>query len=116
MQRKQPVKKSPPEPIRVVKQYRIQAKFAEYVFCPANAIEYEFYNRDSCVIPEFITNDGTTHRPTFISTWNNLDRVYEDEFEDICQKYYDEPFVTIRSIWIGRLDRIDDFWHLIKLE
>lgn len=116
MPRKRPVVKKNPEPTRIVEQYYIQAKSAEYVFCPANAIDSEFYHRDSYVIPEFVTTDGVAHRPTFIGTWNNRGGLYQDEFERICQRYYGTSFVAIRSIWIGRLDKLDDFWHLIKLD
>ena len=105
-----------PKPITTVRQYRIHAKSAEFVFCPANAIENGFYTRDSYVTPELVATDGVAHKATFIGTWNNRGGVYEEEFENICQKYYGLPFVSIRSMWIGRLDKLDDYWHLIKLD
>lgn len=104
------------KPERVVAQYSIMAKPTEYIFCPANAIDEQFYHRDSYIIPELVTTDGVAHRATFIGTWNNRGGVYEDEFENICQKRYGVPFMNIRSMWIGRLDKLDDYWHLIKLE
>jgi len=101
---------------KVVKQYRIDAKSADYVFCPANAIEDEFYHRNSNVIPELVTRDGVVHSCTFISTWNNSGGVYEDEFDNVCQRYFGISFMSIQSVWIGRLGKVDSFWHLIKLE
>ena len=103
------------KPVTTVR-YRIESKSAEYVFCPANAIEYGFYTRDSSILPELVTSDGVVHRCQFVGTWNNCDGVYEDEFENICQRRYGMPFVSIRSMWIGRLGHVDDFWHLIKLD
>ena len=100
----------------VARQYRIQAKSSEFVFCPANAIEHEFYLRNQNIIPELVSSDGIVHRCTFVGTWNNAGGIYEDEFENICQSRYGMPFVSIRSMWIGRIGRIDDYWHLIKLE
>ena len=101
---------------RIVARYYINAKSAEYVFCPANAIEYEFYHRDPYVIPELVTTDGVAHKAEFIGTWNNVGDVYEDEFENICKMYYGAPFMSIKSVWIGRLGKLDDYWHLIKLD
>ena len=109
-------KKTIVEQPKVTIQYRILARSADYVFCPANAIEDEFYHRGQNVIPELVSTDGVIHKPTFIGTWNNTGGVYEDEFEDICQRRYQMPFVSIRSMWIGRLGRLDNYWHLIKLD
>lgn len=97
-------------------QYRIKAKSADFIFCPANAIEDGFYNRNSYVLPELVTNDGHVHKCQFIGTWNNRGGVYDEEFENICQDKYGMPFLSVRSMWIGRLGRVDDFWHLIKLD
>jgi len=103
-------------PVVITAQYRIESKSAEYVFCPANAIENGFYTRDACILPELVTSDGVVHRCQFVGTWNNRGGVYEDEFENICQRRYRMSFVSIRSMWIGRLGHVDDFWHLIKLD
>lgn len=111
------VKKKVEQQIRVfVERYNISAKFNEYVFCPANAIEERFYNRSEAVLPEFVTTDGVICSAEFIGTWNNRGNVYEDEFDRICQRRYGIPFVSIRSMWIGRLGTLDYFWHLIRLE
>lgn len=104
------------EPERRVYAYRIDAKPAEYIFCPANAIENEFYHRDPYIIPALVTSEGNTHKARFIGTWNNSGGVYEEEFESICRKYYGMSFVSIRSLWIGRLGKLDNYWHLIKLD
>lgn len=108
-------KKEIPIP-KVTMQYRIQAKPAEYILCPANAIEHVFYNRGQNIIPELVTADGSVHKCTFIGTWNNSGGIYEDELDGVCQRKYGVPFVSIRSVWIGRLGKIDDYWHLIKLD
>ena len=100
----------------VTQQYKIQAKFNEYVLCPRNAIEPGFYTRNPAILPELVTADGSVCEAEFISTWNDTGGVYDDEFDNICQCRFGVPFVSIRSIWIGRLGRIDDFWHLIKLK
>lgn len=101
---------------KVVVQYRIDAKSAAYILCPANALGYDFYHKSPDVCPELVTNDGIAHKCEFISTWNDVGGVYEDEFESVCQRIYGIPFASIRSMWIGRLGRLDDFWHLIKLD
>lgn len=84
---------------------RINAKFAEYLLAPANGIQNE----------ELETMDGIRCRPEFQATWNNAGGSYDDELEGVCQKYYGCTFQSIRSIWIGRLGYVSDFWHLVKL-
>ena len=114
MPRKQQVARREPAPIVV--QYHIQAKSSEYIFCPGNAIQQDFYTRRPEVVPEFVTVDGVSHRVEFIGTWNNVNSEYDDEFDSVCQKYYGMPFEAIRSMWIGRLSKLDSFWHLVKLD
>ena len=104
------------EPPKITEQYYIQAKSSEWILCPANAIAREFYTRAPNIEPELVTNDGVIHKCQFVSTWNNRDGVYEDEFECVCQRLYNMSFESIRSMWIGRLGRLDDYWHLIKLD
>ena len=104
------------EPAVVTAQYKIEAKFNEYVLCPRNAIEYGFYTRNPSVLSELVTADGSVCEAEFIATWNDTGGVYDEEFDSICQSRFGAPFVSIRSIWISRLGRLDDYWHLIKLK
>lgn len=108
-------KVTPTPPPVMTETYRLNSKSSERVFCPANAIEERFYARDCHILPELVTNDGIVHRCEFLGTWNNRGGMYEDEFENICQREYGMSFLSIRSMWIGRLGHVDEFWHLIKL-
>ena len=97
--------------------YRIKAKFAPDVFLPSNAIDNSFWKRTSNNKNyRFITTDGHTCRVEFICTSNNSDGEYDDYFDDFCQRKFGIPYIAIRSMWIGRLDRVDSYWHWIKLE
>ena len=95
--------------------YGINAKSAEYILCPANAIADAFYKRNPDNPYRLKTVDGAEHIATFVCTWCNRDCTYDEELEATCQKYYGMTFEGIRSMWIGRLGRVDDYWHLIKL-
>lgn len=64
---------------------------------------------------QFKTSDGINVSVKFISTWNNKDGQYDEQLDGICNREYGAPFATIRSIWIGRLGKVDEYWHLIKL-
>ena len=97
-------------------EYKIQAKSAEYILCPANAIEDAFYRRNPGNPYRLETIDGAEHSVVFLCTWFNRGTMYDDELEATCQKYYGMTFEGIRSMWIGRLCRVDDYWHLIKLD
>ena len=99
-----------------IMRFAISSKFTEWVFCPANAIERGFYNRDASAVYGFRTIDGANALPQFVGTWNNTGGEFDEEFERICQDRYGLPFVNIRSIWISRLGYVENFWHLIKLE
>lgn len=85
----------------------LQCKFKEFILLPANAID----TKEN----EFRTTDGVDVSVKFISTWNNKDGQYDEQLDELCIREYGTPFVTIRSIWIGRLGRADEYWHLIKL-
>ena len=101
---------------RIVETYDLGAKFAEWVFCPADAIDGRFYHRAPNTDIRFRTTDGVIANPCFEGTWNNTDGMYDEEFERICQDKYGRPFMNIRSIWVSRLGKVDDYWHLIRLE
>lgn len=85
---------------------RINCKYAEFLIAPSNAIQ------DT----EVVTNDGVECRLKYISTCNNKDGEYDGLLDDACQRYYGCSFSTIRSIWIGRLGIVDDYWNVVKME
>lgn len=84
---------------------KINSKYAEYLLAPANAITDD----------EVETLDGVRCKLVYQETCNNSDRSYDERLNDICQRYYGCPFSTIRSIWIGRLNYLSDYWHLVKM-
>lgn len=84
---------------------KISAKFAEKLLVPANGIEFG----------EVETFDGIKCRTEFLATWNNADGMFDEELEGVCQREYGCSFRAIKSIWIGRLGRLSDYWHLVKL-
>lgn len=87
---------------------RLQCKFADNVFAPANAW-------GDGVRGEYETIDGVRCHADPQTAWNNEDGSYDDEFDDLCIRLFGCPFSTIRSIWIARLGHIDSFWHLVRL-
>lgn len=84
---------------------KIQSKFVERLLGPANGI----------VFGEVETADGIMCGTEFLATWNNADGMFDDELDGICQREYGCSFKTIKSIWIGRLGCVSDYWHLVKL-
>ena len=84
---------------------KIQSKFVEYLLVPANGIEFG----------EVETIDGVQCRTEFQATWNNGNGFFDDELESLCQDRYGCSFSSIKSIWFGRLGRLSDYWHLVKL-
>jgi len=84
---------------------KIRAKFAEKLLVPANGI----------VFGEVETTDGIMCRTEFQTTWNNADGFFDDELEGVCQREYGCSFRAIKSIWIGRIGYVSDYWHLVKL-
>lgn len=85
---------------------KIQSKYTNRLLLPANGLPgYEFETRD-----------GVPCRATLIATWNNSDGRYDAELECVCQDLFSQPFSFIRSIWLGRLGHLDNYWHLIAME
>lgn len=110
-------KKEEPAP-RIVETYKVSAKFADDIFCPSNAIEARFWNRHPSPIVDiqFTTTDGRLCVPEFQATWNNSDGRYDEEFDNFCQRKFGLSYKALRSVWIGRLGRCDNYWHWIKLK
>lgn len=84
---------------------KIQSKFVEYLLVPANGIMHG----------EVETTDGEKCLVEFKTTWNNAGGFFDNELDSICQERYGCSFTAIKSIWFGRLGRLSDFWHLVKL-
>jgi hypothetical protein len=96
--------------------YRINTKFAEEVFVPANSIEDAFYGRTPREDIVLVTKDGYEVKPTFLRTSNNKTGLFDEDFDKYCQEHFGMTFEYCRKIWFGRLGRVDDYWHFIKLE
>lgn len=84
---------------------KIKAKFADKLLVPANGITRG----------DVETLDGVRCRTEFQTTWNNAGGFFDDELEALCQREYKCSFQAIKSIWIGRLGYVSDYWHLVKL-
>lgn len=84
---------------------KIKAKFAERLLVPENGIGRG----------EIETADGVRCQAEFQTTWNNAGGFFDDELEALCQREYGCSFQTIKSIWIGRIGVLSDYWHLVKL-
>lgn len=106
----------PMDNIRGQRGYRIEAKFSEKVLLPANAIEADFFKGQSQEYYRFITADGQECKGRFAAAWNNEDGRYDERLDMVCQRSWAVPFASMRSMWIGRLGKVDDLWYIINLE
>lgn len=86
---------------------RIDCRFAERVIVPSNGI--------NATDKEVSTSDGQKVKLKFIGTWNNEEGRFNDELDDICLRFWGVPFITMRSIWVSRLGRVSDFWHIVEM-
>ena len=86
---------------------RIQSKFVPKLLMPGNAIKS--FN------DTYVTIDGVECTLEFLTGWKNTDGQMDDDLDCCCQHTLGCPFSTIRSIWIGRLGYVDEFWYLVKL-
>lgn len=48
-------------------------------------------------------------------TFNNEKGWCEDDLENLSQRLYNWTFSRVRSIWIARLGKVDDWWDWIKM-
>lgn len=76
---------------------------------PANAVG-RAYPTD-----EFVTLDNVRCHLEFHSTCNNQDGMFDDRLDQECLRLYGCHFDTIKSIWISRLGRLDDYWHTVRM-
>ena len=65
---------------------------------------------------QFQTKDGKVCTALFIAGWNNEGNRYDEQLDHICKKYWNVPFDSIRSMWIGRLGNIGNYWYFIQLK
>lgn len=90
--------------------FQIKAKFSDRILIPDRAIPHGL--RDSDYV---LTLDGVECVAHFLSTWDNSDGRYDDELEGLCQREWGCSFGVLRSVWIGRIDKVGNYWHLIEL-
>lgn len=87
---------------------KINCKYAEYLIAPANAVD----SKDDFAE----TVDGVKCHLVYISTMDNSSGWADEILEDWSQRLYGCPFSTIRSLWIGRLNGLSNYWHVIRLD
>ena len=107
-----------PRPSRCVetKVYRVQARGADALLLPRNAVEDAFWTRRVEVDALFETLDGKRSCPRFVAAWNNKEGEYDGELDRVCRRRFGFPFVNIRSMWNCRLGFVDDYWFLVEAE
>lgn len=84
----------------------IKSKYVEFLLAPANAID----NADVVV-----TSDGVTCKLVYQATFNNEDGRFDDRLDDICRDKYGSSLEVIKNLWTGRLGKLSDYWHLVKM-
>ena len=84
----------------------IQCKYNEKVLVPDNGI---------AGTGQYMTLDGQTVLVRLVGCWNNTGGYYEEELDALCQKEWGISFQALRSIWIGRLGRVGNYWHVIEM-
>ena len=69
-----------PQPPRCVetKVYRVQARGADALLLPRNAVEDAFWTRRAEVDALFETLDGKRSRPRFVAAWNDKEGEYAE--------------------------------------
>ena len=90
--------------------YPIKARFADKILAPDLALPK--------AAPEgvaLVTLDDVPCVAHFLSTWDNSDGRYDDELDLLCQREWGCSFGVLRSVWIGRIDKVGNYWHLIEL-
>ena len=86
----------------------ILCKYSEIVILPGDALGIPLEQ-------DYYTADGVRVRVEFQTTWNNVDGDYDTEIDNECNRYFECSFQRIRSLWIGRIGKVGNWWHKIKL-
>lgn len=86
----------------------IKSKYTELLIAPTNAFP-------GGMGAEYVTTDGVAVRVEPHTTWKNDDGSYDDELDKLCQSLYDCSFRFIKSIWVGRLGEVSNYWNCVKL-
>lgn len=111
-------RKTESQPLRSIETrvFRVQARGADALLLPRNAVEDAFWTRRAEVDALFETLDGKRSRPRFVAAWNNKGGEYDGELDRVCRERFGFPFVNIRSMWNSRLGFVDDYWFLVETE
>lgn len=96
-----------------MKRYRLNAKYVDEALLPARAFGYDF--KGDNINAEFETSDGLIVKLEFVSTMNNTDGFCKDFLESFCNRRYGMTLQQYEYHWIDRLDRLDDWWHIVKM-
>jgi len=95
---------------------KLSCRFAPEVLVPSNAIDGSFFLGAPADRYIFTTMDGHKCLGTFLASWKNSEDGHNDELQDFCMERFKCGFGTIRAIMASRLGKVEDYWHLIKLE
>lgn len=94
-------------------EFKIFCNFADEALVPHEAFERKFFERCTPFTDQsFITNDGVKCNVEFIGTWA---MVKDGELDHTCESRWGCKFSAVRSMWIDRLMRVGDTWHLIRM-
>lgn len=97
-----------------MKRYRISARFVDEALVPARALDCDYHGDNDEA--EFVTTDGVVVKLKFICTMNNADDWCRDSLEAYCEINYKRPFDQIEYMWVDKLGRLDDWWHVVKMK
>ena len=111
------------ETIYLTEPYRLCVKHSSEALIPCCAVDMRWkrvYPKtredwERWLGAKFLTSDGHLVQIEIVCGYNNASGGYDSEFEEICQRLYNLPFATIRSVWASRFPRMDNFWYLIRM-
>ena len=87
---------------------QIQCKFVPKLIAPRNA--FDSFGE------EYQTIDGKVCTLEILTGWKNTDGQMDDDIDCCCRNVLGCSFSHIRSLWIGRLGHVDEFWFLLGLK
>lgn len=95
--------------------YKAYCIFSDFVICPDNAFEPRFYKRNPYDDYQIETLDGKRAAVEFLCTWRVRGERDEQLIGSLSKSILNMSFERLRSLWIGRLGTIGEYWHYIKL-